>query len=598
MDINTTNSDKKKDIENIVCLYYAKLNSSDPIYKSDCTKNLKLVANFFGLKHATLKNRKDVYDAMFDNNRKGWHKLGHNIDRRPELQKIYEEHKDTPLTEHANIVNDIITSIKSSANLYFSIKTKDHKIVEKIINKEQNIEFTGINILKDKLAVGQLIFIVLGGDKPAWNTGLKAIGILSKEPYDEGYDGNKNFKVQVDIKLLLSDAIKREKLIPYSDTYGLIGIGPITKWEPNQALSQVEEAKAIALMRAMLEIDPVIEPDLNAIISNSIMQRIKGSTRIFIPINVMYKEPILDAVLDELNEAEELTSPQEEVPSEPYTKDDFLNEVFMSENNYDTLCNLLENKKNIILQGAPGVGKTFAAKRLAYSILGAIDNSNIEMIQFHQSYSYEDFVLGYKPNETGFSLEYGPFYNFCKKAQSNPLRKYYFIIDEINRGNLSRIFGELMMLIEPSKRGEQISILYETKPFSIPSNIHVIGMMNTADRSLAMIDYALRRRFSFFEMQPAFESDQFKNAVLLKDDTCIKDIINIIKELNETISDDDSLGKGFKIGHSYFCCENISNSDIKMIVEYEIIPLLEEYWFDEPSKIDPWKTKLFNALNK
>lgn len=132
----------------------------------------------------------------------------------------------------------------------------------------------------------------------------------------------------------------------------------------------------------------------------------------------------------------------------------------MDEDTYNTLTELLEAKYNVILQGAPGVGKTFAAKRLAYSIMGHKDTSRVAMVQFHQSYSYEDFIQGYRPSKDGFELENGTFYKFCKEAEEDNERPYFFIIDEINRGNLSKIFGELMMLIEKDKRGEKIKLLY------------------------------------------------------------------------------------------------------------------------------------------
>lgn len=156
----------------------------------------------------------------------------------------------------------------------------------------------------------------------------------------------------------------------------------------------------------------------------------------------------------------------------------------------------MKTKKNIILQGAPGVGKTFAAKRLAYAIMGEMNSSRVMMVQFHQSYCYEDFVMGFRPSKDGFELTSGPFYQFCKTAQIDNEHDYFFIIDEINRGNLSKIFGEL--LIEKDKRGEKMRLLYSNEQFAVPRNVHIIGMMNTSDRSLAMIDYALRRRFAFF----------------------------------------------------------------------------------------------------
>lgn len=222
----------------------------------------------------------------------------------------------------------------------------------------------------------------------------------------------------------------------------------------------------------------------------------------------------------------------------------------MSKENYNKLKNLIKRKKNVILQGAPGVGKTYAAERLAFSMMGEKDTSRVMMVQFHQSYSYEDFIMGYRPDDSGFVLTKGPFYNFCKEAEPDD-KDYFFIIDEINRGNLSKIFGELLMLVENDKRGKEIRLLYQDEQFSVPENIHIIGMMNTADRSLAMIDYALRRRFAFYEFEPAFETDGFMeyqaNIAYKKFDKLIETIIS----LNKVISEDEALGSGFRIGHSY-----------------------------------------------
>lgn len=281
-----------------------------------------------------------------------------------------------------------------------------------------------------------------------------------------------------------------------------------------------------------------------------------------------------------------------------YSEDDFLEDVFMSENQYDTLKKILLKKKNIILQGAPGVGKTYTAKRLAYSIIGKKDANKVKMIQFHQSYGYEDFIMGYRPKNEGFELVYGPFYNFCKKAENDLENKYFFIIDEINRGKLSKIFGELLMLIETDKRGSSLQLLYKDEQFSVPSNVYIIGMMNTADRSLAMMDYALRRRFAFYEFKPAFEIDKFKEYVNSKANDKFAPLIDKVIKLNNEIAKDDSLGEGFKIGHSYFCTEDslVSDEWLNSIVDFEITPLLNEYWFDEKQKANYWVDELKAVL--
>lgn len=284
--------------------------------------------------------------------------------------------------------------------------------------------------------------------------------------------------------------------------------------------------------------------------------------------------------------------------SNSYTKENFLQEVFMTSEKYDILKNLLLKKKNIILQGSPGVGKTFSAKRLAYSILGTKNDNKIKMIQFHQNYSYEDFIMGYRPTETHFELKYGAFYSFCKEAEKDKENKYFFIIDEINRGQMSKIFGELLMLIEEDKRGESLPLVYNSendKEFSVPKNLYIIGMMNTADRSLAMIDYALRRRFAFFDFIPAFNTQSFKIYAENKNSKQYLDLIEEVKNLNKDIS--ESIGEGFQVGHSYFCThESISNNWLLSVIDYEIIPLLKEYWFDEIEKVEEWTKKLKNSI--
>ena len=290
-------------------------------------------------------------------------------------------------------------------------------------------------------------------------------------------------------------------------------------------------------------------------------------------------------------ESSKQTDIKESKVIEKYNVDMFLEDAFIAKETYDNLVQLLKRKKNIILQGAPGVGKTYIAKRLAYSIMEEKDEDKIGMVQFHQNYSYEDFIMGYRPSEDGtFKLVNGVFHNFCSKASKDVNKNYYFIIDEINRGNLSKIFGELLMLIESDKRGSEFEIpltYKQEEKFSVPENVYIIGMMNTADRSLAIMDYALRRRFSFIEIEPAFETYAFakhlRNSKI--HEVNINRVIKNMKELNKKIVNDSNLGKGFRIGHSYFCNPTTEENWYKNIIDYEIKPLIEEYWFDDEEKI-------------
>lgn len=299
----------------------------------------------------------------------------------------------------------------------------------------------------------------------------------------------------------------------------------------------------------------------------------------------------------------------------PYDCDNFLKDVFLEKKIYSDIVELLEEKKNIILQGPPGVGKTFMAMRLAWSIMGKKDNSRIRFVQFHQNYSYEDFILGWRPvdnssdrNGPSLILKEGPFYEFCKEAEGSP-DKHFLIIDEINRGNVSKIFGELLMLIEHDKRSKfgvsdtsekGVRLLYRKEEFSVPHNIYIIGMMNTADRSLALIDYALRRRFAFVDIDPAFDTLSFKKYVDKIGGDKFRAIIDVVRSINKEISDDPSLGSGFSIGHSHFCFGDISreklNAKLERIVKYTLFPLLREYWYDDTFKRNNAEKMLEEAL--
>lgn len=309
-------------------------------------------------------------------------------------------------------------------------------------------------------------------------------------------------------------------------------------------------------------------------------------------------------------EALVLAEDEQEARAQPkdiraYTREDFFKDVFLPEERYSRLRSLLIRKKNVILAGPPGVGKTYAAKRLAYSVIGEQDPSRVQTVQFHQSYSYEDFLMGYRPTESGgFNLTEGPFYRFCEEARADdPTRPYFFIIDEINRGNISKIFGELLMLIESDKRGTELRLLYKDESFSVPPNVHIIGMMNTADRSLAVLDYALRRRFGFFEMAPGFRTEGFASRQKTLGSRSFDRLVDRVIELNAEISNDPALGHGFAVGHSYLSAPSSVELDedeiadwLQSVVEDELIPLLDEYWFDEPAKSDQWAITLRAAI--
>jgi 5-methylcytosine-specific restriction endonuclease McrBC GTP-binding regulatory subunit McrB len=302
----------------------------------------------------------------------------------------------------------------------------------------------------------------------------------------------------------------------------------------------------------------------------------------------------------------EMKTIAEETTVNVYSIEDAAEELFLEHGQIERIISSWKLKKNLILQGPPGVGKSFAARKLAFALIGSAAPSRIDMVQFHQSYTYEDFVQGYRPEGAGFVLKNGRFYQFCQLAKANLSHKYVFVIDEINRGNLSKILGELMLLIEADKRNPEweVPLVYsQGAKFFVPENVHILGLMNTADRSLAVVDYALRRRFSFFDMAPRFDSKKFraeleKNALST---SLIEQITKRMNDLNQEISEDQAnLGSGFCVGHSFFCTKREPQSSesewYRQIIENEIAPLLKEYWFDNAEKAVKWVERLLSGF--
>jgi len=286
-----------------------------------------------------------------------------------------------------------------------------------------------------------------------------------------------------------------------------------------------------------------------------------------------------------------------DAPSFPsYSKEDFLHDVFMEESEYDSLRELLISKKNVVLTGAPGVGKTFLAERLAYSIIGEKDSERIKMIQFHSGYNYDNFVMGYRRTAAGDVLTTGVFYNFCKEAEADD-KEYFLIIDDIGRGNLSAVFGDLITLLGNESRGQALRLLYRDEQFFIPENVYIIGTMNTAIENAALTDYSLRRRFAFYEISPAFESPafiQYKNSIGSKK---MDRLVKVITDLNKSISLDTAKSCGFLIGHSYFCGgPKIDDNRLDAITKYELLPLIHTYFSAQPDQDRLWTTKFTAAI--
>ena len=324
----------------------------------------------------------------------------------------------------------------------------------------------------------------------------------------------------------------------------------------------------------------------------------------------MYKDPVDEPVpagdigtnagAEQETEGEVREAFQVAAPIVPYSVEDILKDgCFLERAEIDRLLDRLRTKKNLILQGPPGTGKTWLAKRLAFALMGQKDDSRVRAVQFHPNLSYEDFVRGWRPTGEGkLSLADGVFMEAIKAASKDPSSKFVVVIEEINRGNPAQIFGELLTLLEAGKRtpNEALELCYpdangKRRPVHIPENLYVVGTMNIADRSLALVDLALRRRFAFVGLEPRL-GQVWREWVVKEcavDPGLVADIERRIADLNEQIAADARLGKQFRIGHSYVTpAHRLEAGDTKkwfqQVVETEIGPLLDEYWFDAPDE--------------
>ncbi len=319
------------------------------------------------------------------------------------------------------------------------------------------------------------------------------------------------------------------------------------------------------------------------------------------------------AALEDFFEDEEQEGDDAEAAAPSYAAADILNDgCFLGEGTIKDILARIESKRNLVLQGPPGTGKTWLAKRLAYALIGSKDprftRNRLRVMQFHPSLSYEDFVRGWRPSGDGkLSLVDGVFLEIVEAAKAEPDRPFVLVIEEVNRGNPAQIFGEILTLLEDSKRSaeEAMELAYRrgsSERVYVPRNLYVIGTMNIADRSLALVDLALRRRFAFVTLEPQLNGAWRQWCA---GRGLAADFVDLIEQrmaaLNEEIAQDRSLGPQYRIGHSYVtpvagAAITDARAWFRDVVHTEIVPLLQEYWFDSAEKVTAAEGRLKEGL--
>lgn len=486
----TTLTDKEK--QALVCMFLATLPKSDPRYGQRKTW-WEILGNRYNLKVATFSHIKDSFDPYFPNNgRVGF--VDKPLEKRGKyLKKVLDEYSgeaDSVLEAAAlEIIKECVA--ESEATSFVTLRVQQPDQAHALIDPETTVfSMDGIYTLQSFMTLNRIVFIALGGDVGKttvdWERGFFAVGHIIKEPYDVGYktEGkNRYYKADLQIDWRCKEPMSKEELLAYPDAYDANYIGVELHRDPTQAISQLEDRKAVAIIRAALDKEPDALDELKRIFSSEFMERVMGAVKVSVPVSVDFGQTLKDAVEETFSDVNFISSNIEQ----------------------DDQVERLLGGKNIIFYGVPGCGKSHKIKKEYCS-----DEQYMERVVFHPDYTNADFIGQIFPvtAEGHISYEFvpGPFTRILKSAVNDPANYYYLIVEEINRGNAPAIFGEVFQLLDRANGESEYGIsnadiakaIYGKpgKKVKIPSNLYILATMNTADQNVFTLDTAFKRRWS------------------------------------------------------------------------------------------------------
>lgn len=493
----------------LVCMFFAMLPKTDKRYGKR-KEYWGILQARFNKKINTYKHAKDTFDFYFpNNNRAGWSDERALSRRGLEFQNVYDLFGEYDVDVVEKAVEQIIALYSKENVSFISMKCGFTDTVHEMLNGEKNITIDGVYTLQEELVNDRIVFVTLGGDRGKkevdWEPGFYGIAHIVKPPYDFGYNNNdKYFKFDIYMDCTFSRAYRREEFLGYRDAFDATYIGPELSRDPSQAISSLDDTKAVAVIRAIIDKQPELREEISKVFPKEFMDRVLGAVRILIPSVAEYGESMEDAFVTFKSEREAVQ------------ENEFIKPVFNT--NLET-----EFEHNRIVFGAPGTGKSFRLKEDSEKLLDSTTGT-LERVTFHPDYTYSQFVGTYKPvSDANGDIRYkfvpGPFMRIyvdaLKSGRTDKPQPHLLLVEEINRARVAAVFGDIFQLLDRNSTGVSEYDIQATEDIrkylaeelggtkdnyeklQLPNNLFIWATMNSADQGVFPMDTAFKRRWNF-----------------------------------------------------------------------------------------------------